>query len=366
MPGLRRPSPASDTRNPMSARSPIRRRLSLLAAATLLLAGALVWFWRVPMVGAPTIPASACQRLPLVDASTGKPIVGAEDLAYDPARRRVLVSAYDRLAAERGDPPGGGLYALPEATLGSATRLPPILLEKGVAPHGIDIADGKLAVVERRYAGDAPPQVSIGLYDLQANRLAAVVRDTRLCRANDLVLLPGPALEVTLDRGPCTQGKPSGDGRVAEIVWPDGPGARVDILEDDLRFPNGIAAVGSDIVVADTRAQALRMLGSTARRVLPGGPDNITRDSAGRLVVALHPSLLRFGLHRYGWPLGDHAPSRILRTDFRTGASELLFDDPDGTTWSGATVGLVIGSALLLGSVREQGLLVCPMPGGAA
>lgn len=350
--------------SPMSTRNPVQQRLSLLAAVALLLAGALVWLWHVPPLGAPLIPATACQRLPLVDATTGKPIVGAEDLAFDPARRRVLVSAYDRLAAERGAPPAGGLYALPLESLGSRTALAPILLGQGIVPHGIDIADGRLAAVERRYRGDGPPRVAIGLYDLSADRLLARLNDTRLCHANDLVLLPGPALEVTLDRGPC-EGS-SGDGKVAEIVWPDQSGPQVGFLGDDLRFPNGIAAVGSDIIVADTRAQALRMLGSAARRDLPGGPDNITRDSVGRLTVALHPSLMRFGLYRYGWPLGDHAPSRIVRTTFRTGASDLLFDDPGGAVWSGATVGLVVGQRLLIGSVREPGLLLCPMPGGAA
>lgn len=349
----------------MAARKPKPWHLATLAAL-LLLAGGTVWLWRTPALGQPLIPARACQRLPLVDASTGQPIIGAEDLAFDPARKRVLVSAYDRLAAERGDLPGGGLYALPLAGIGHDQAVRPVLLEARRVPHGIDVTDGQLAVVERTYKGEATPKVAIGLYDLASSKLRARLQDTRLCRANDLVLLPGPALLVTLDRGPCEGGKPAGDGRVAEIVWPDARGAQVNILDDTMQFPNGIAAVGSDIVIADTRAGALRLLGGKDRRDLPGGPDNLTRDSAGRLVVALHPSLLRFGLHRYGWPFGAHAPSRIIRTHFKTGATELLFDDPAGKTWSGATVGLIVGRHLLIGSVREQGLLHCPMPEAAA
>ncbi|MEO1001460.1 MAG: hypothetical protein AAFW69_12805, partial [Pseudomonadota bacterium] len=74
-----------------------------------------------------------------------------------------------------------------------------------------------------------------------------------------------------------------------------------------------------------------------------------------RLPVALHPSLSRLALHRFGWM--GRAPSRVVRVE--DGAVEVLFDDPRGRLYSAATVAAQQGDRLVIGSVTEDALLIC-------
>ena len=89
---------------------------------------------------------------------------------------------------------------------------------------------------------------------------------------------------------------------------------------------------------------------------VPGGPDNLNWDGLGGLIVALHPSLFRVGAYLYGY--NDTAPSRIVRVDLDRNL-EVLFDDPAGALFSGASVAVLSGGVLVAGSVRDAGLLVC-------
>lgn len=364
----------------LPARKPRWRGAALVAIVIGVFA--LGWSWRAPPAGRPAIAAASCHRLALVDATSGEDVLGAEDIALDRGRERLLVSAYDRLGAEAGRKARGGLYAVPlEALSRSAVRVTPIALGPGRVPHGISLGEvagaPTLAVIERRYHGGRPPLVALSLYRIQddgALALQATFRDSRLCSANDLALLPGPALAVSLDRGFCENGEPGGgDGLLVQVAWPDGARAMVAPLasKDTLVFPNGVAALPQDrIAVADTRGGAVWLVDRQGRSQpvklrTPGGPDNLTLEDAPsgepRLLAALHPSLMRIALHRYDWPLGRRAPSRIIRLNPADGRIELLFDDRDGTTWSGATVAVEANGWLVAGAIREPGLLACPL-----
>ena len=101
----------------------------------------------------------------------------------------------------------------------------------------------------------------------------------------------------------------------------------------------------------------LRIVALAAALVtLPGGPDNLTFDPFGNLIVALHPSLMRVAAYRHGYR--DNAPSRIVRVG-QDRQFEVLFDDPLGELFSGASVAVYSDGMLLAGSIRDQGVLLC-------
>ena len=162
------------------------------------------------------------------------------------------------------------------------------------------------------------------------------------------------AVRVTLDRGSCGVSwadlKPSSTtGRVISVDL--GGFAPPKIEETGLGFANGLAG----FYVAETRGARLRH--SLDLPIdLPGGPDNLNWDPFGGLIAALHPSLYRLAAYRYGYH--DTAPSRIVRVDLdRT--VEVLFDDPGGKLFSGASAAVLADGILAAGSIRDAGLLVC-------
>lgn len=177
------------------------------------------------------------------------------------------------------------------------------------------------------------------------------------CRANDLAFSDA-ALFVTLDRASCglslrDLAPGARTGRVLRID-PDGAAT---VALDDLAFPNGVAPWNGGLAIAETRADRLRADEDALE--LPGGPDNLTALADGRLLVALHPALLRLALRRAGLPLP--APSRIVAVA-PGGGVEALFDDPEGASFSGASVAVLADGKLIAGSAFDDGLLIC---GGA-
>lgn len=297
--------------------------------------------------------AADCRRIALTDPRTGAPVVGVEDLALAPDGDTVILSAHDRF-----DPAApGGLYALGLGLLGGDGPAALLRLDAPrdgdglFRPHGIaiDPESGALAVVNRPAPGRA--RVEVGSIGPTGWSPDWVVDAEGLCRANDLDF-DGGALFVTLDRADCATSlrdlSPwSRTGTVAQLT-PE----TVTVERRDLAFPNGL----SRGIVAETRAGMLTWPNGDAMAV-PGGPDNILPDGAGGLTVAVHPNLPRLFLTRQG--LFERAPSRIVRIAPGGGRPEILFDDPAGEVFSGATVGLLAGRRLLVGSATDEGLLLC-------
>ncbi|GMG81271.1 hypothetical protein LNKW23_04840 [Paralimibaculum aggregatum] len=164
------------------------------------------------------------------------------------------------------------------------------------------------------------------------------------------------------------------DGSAESNGGADGGGGGLARIAEGLVYPNGLAefpyAGAPHLAVAETRARRVTLLpaagpGGAADRQhidLPGAPDNLMPAPGGRVLAALHPSLLRLALYRFGWR--SRAPSRLVAIHPADGRVEMLYDDPSGRRFSAATVGHLTGAGILVaGSVRDAGLLVC---GGAA
>jgi hypothetical protein len=341
----------------------VSRKLQSLTLVIVVVSLPLFWLFRP--VGA--LPArfalEDCRRVALTDTGSGRPVVGVEDMVLLPDGDTLILSAMDRLAREwrPDEAPEGGLYevSLRRLAAGEVWAAPIVgsgAIEGGLFPHGIAVSDDgeRLAFINRRRDG------TVSIVGGTLRRGAFSVRTARsdplFCRANDLAFFGdgAMALRVTLDRGDCglswTDLKPgSTSGRVVSVNL--GGLAPPKVEQTGLAFANGIAG----LYVAETRGWRLHH--RLDRPVdLPGGPDNLNWDGLGGLVAALHPSLFRLAAYRYGYH--DTAPSRIVRVDLDRNV-EVLFDDPAGEVFSGASVAVLAGGVLVAGSMRDAGLLVC-------
>lgn len=353
----------------------MRRRLALVFAAAFLSACG-----RSVEPGAPRYETRDCRRVDLVDVETGRPVVGAEDLRVDPPRGRLVVSAYDRRAAEgaaktgAASVPEGGLYAVDLAALKTAGRVDakPLVeraaLAGGLRPHGlfVDPADGRIAFVNRSYMREGgrwrlAPEIVV------ADAAGRVAEETPARCAANAVVLGAAGVLTSFDHRSCgwRAGFEDvfGGGRTG-VAGADG-GTRF----ARARFANGLAETGDGgLALAATRERAVLLLApggdgtfTESRKIrTPGGPDNVTVNEQGALVVAVHPSLWRLALQR---KLGiGRAPSRIVEIDAVTGKTRLLFDDRRGALLAGATGAVEHEGMLYAGSAVDRGLLVCEGP----
>jgi arylesterase/paraoxonase len=322
----------------------------------------------VPAAGPARFAPAACGVVRVVDSETGTALAGIEDVALH--RGRLILSAHDRLAERRAKAgealPEGGLWTIPmDALLAGETRADRLLPEGtagGLRPHGISVADDRLAVVNRPMRkGDRPAILEFDLGESEA-RLVAVHRVQG--RALDPCGLNGVAFRADailatlhLERCPSSLlgqlAVAADSGRLISIA-----NDRTTVLAEGLHFANGIEVLeGGVVAVAETRASRVRLSNRDEPLALPGGPDNLTLAADGRLVAAVFPSLWRTGLHLFGWRAT--APARVVALDPETGAVELLFDDPQGELLPGISVGLLVNGALVGGAVRAEGLLLC-------
>lgn len=328
-------------------------RAALVATLALLLTG--VWLLRPPDRLEAYFSTEDCRKLALNDATTGRAIVGIEDLALAEGGRRLLLSAHDRLDERL---PDGGLYrmdifqAMGVEALALRSLVDRDARTKPFRPHGISLSpDGRtLAVINRPDSVNA--EIEIGTLNADGWVVDTRLIGNSLCRANDVHIGRGDAVHVTFDRidcGPSWRDLLPGatTGRVAAV---DQTG--VTDLRVGLSFANGL----NEEFVAETRASRLSRIDGTAIS-LPGGPDNISVTENGSVVVALHPTLPQLWLYIQGWL--DRAPTRIVRVEPVNGDVEVLFDDPAGVMFAGATSAIMTEGRMIAGSVRDAGLLIC-------
>ncbi len=354
------------------------------AALGILLVGGAIYgaVWLLPETVLPArYVATDCRRVDLVGPAG--PILGAEDIVLSADGKMLYVSAYDRLAyeaaIETGEvPPEGGIYAIPVShldrigTVDARYAIDPLRIPGGVRPHGIDLRRGRMVVVNRGFTrqGNAFTELLV-LAETPGSTTGELsftrrIRHSALCAAND-VALARRSVHITLDRGTCPEwsaGERLGVTFAGSLIrMPIDTEAAPDVLAERLAFPNGVVILESGpvrgAVVAETRRRRLIFADADTweELPLPGGPDNISIDEEGMLVVAVHPNLTKLALYRYGYT--SQAATRILRINPVNGEIEVLFDDPSGDVFSAATSAVLTGRTLVAGSVRDHGLLIC-------
>ena len=336
-------------------------------------------------IGEPEYRDDQCRRIALMDSATGDIIRGAEDFAVDPAQRMLFISAYDRRAAEKAARkkaariPGGGLYALPLSRLFEEETL---LLEVapmagaadikgGLRPHGLayDARNKELVFINRAYhridrAWEMVPRLERISAAARPEADAAYAGKTSPapCAAND-VLTTERQTFTSFDHGACDWR--AGFEAVFNLKRSGLAINGVGRVYEAAGFANGLTRkANGEIVMAATRENALVFLNEfsggveeIARVKTPGGPDNLSISYDGAVVAATHASLWRLALNR---KLGiGKAPSRIVKTDPQSGGVNLLFDDASGALFSAATVAVETPDGLVVGSVTDEGVLVC-------
>ena len=329
--------------------------------------------------GDPLYALSQCRRVTLIDAASGKAVVGAEDLAYDAAARRILISAYDRRAVERqarrraSDIEQGGIYAASIDALKGATdalTLSSIVSRETVAgglrPHGVSFDSDRreIAFINRSYQRiDGDWRMTPRIERAGADGAALIGDGGRpRCSANDLATI-GEETFVSFDHAACGWRGGLEDilaSRASGLDSADG----VDLFEG-ARHANGVVATNDrQLALAATRDKSVMILdrnssGFSVDRTfeVPGAPDNLTIGADGAIVAALHPSLLAIGAERrLGW---GRSGSRVVSIDPGSGAVGLLFDDPKAALLSAASAAIEADGVLVIGSALDRGLVVC-------
>lgn len=348
---------------------------------------------------------------------------GPEDMTFDREAGVVYISASPRqqraeAARARADVlPQGGIYVLRIEDLDrwSGKSLPVRNISRAYSatsdfnPHGISLLidpesrartlfvvnhpnvwtldggwkDAETTVV-RFAVGAAPNQ-------LLQPVLPPVGMGKEACGVNDVVAIDQSRFLVTDSSRDCTllqqlRGLVTGE-RSGSILAAD-HGIVSPLLPRAFLFANGITIRPSDgvlgsrqLFVSDSRAGEVHRYRLATEGALTleddgvvlteaGLVDNLEWDDDARLIVTTHPSMLRFVLYG-GCRLSGSAclvqrsPSAVLRVASTPPAiaandADLLFHDGGGLL-SGASVAVVAGNRLLIGSVFDSRLVVCDL-----
>jgi len=150
---------------------------------------------------------------------------------------------------------------------------------------------------------------------------------------------------------------------VVGLIRPDGTH---EVIADGLAYPNGIFVNGKDLYVATAQGNILYkyqlndqgtvVKGSKTEAAEITGGDNITM-SGDDLIIANHPSLVRFVLHsRYGWK----SPSSVYKYNTKSGESKQIFG-PSAEYINASSTGLIYEDHLYISQVFEGFILKVPL-----
>lgn len=303
-------------------------------------------------------------------------LVGVEDMAVHDNRGEVWMSSMDRRAKadeEAADERGRILLFDPANPLDAASwRDRTGGVPANLQPLGISVVQSGTT---RRLFVINETDPSVLIYEIGPDdrlTLLKTLTDYRLTSPNNIVATGPDSFYVTND---VPAGRHSLQARLDFLTKaPSGlilyfDGQSWSNAADGLRFPNGLALSedGRRLYVAELSARNLKVFDRAPSTgvILPADdiplslfPDNLTLHQ-DRLLVSGHPSPVTFS--RYARKPDVASPSQVIamRAD-SVGVSgmETLFTD-DGTSLSGSSVAVEVGTNRLIGSYADNKILLC-------
>ncbi len=355
----------------------MRQKFKHVSLLLLLSLGALVGGIKTYQNGAPSYPQLSCERLEL--KHDNQPIIGAEDMAYDPQSGFIYISAY-----ERREKRAGGIYRFHNETPQNIEKVTSIVVDY---PHGLTLqrsgSDLTLSLIARDLSNPKIMAASLRRFtskeEGEFSEIMPAITDSSLCAANNLITLHNTEFGktefdetglhqtnlgylVTQDHQSCSlaqQGRENIFNPKSGSLTYFGPKKESPALKD-LYFANGITANNRNIFVAETRAKQISIyqndgaLSPSHTVKLPGGPDNLTLNEAGEIIAALHPNLIGFAAYRAGW--GPRVKSRFA---IMSAQQSLTTYDVGADILSGATVALQVKDDIYLGAAYDAGIARC-------
>ena len=300
-----------------------------------------------------------------------KGMIGAEDIAIDPASGLALVSSDDRRKTRAGKPVRGAIYQLDfQAKPARIRNLSEASAPADFHPHGIslftDPGDSSkwLFVVNHTQAG---PRVERFQYQGDTALIhVGSIQHEAIKSPNDLVADSRNSFYFTNDHD--AEGGVStwkdflviGTGQVGYY-----DGKKAEILTKGIRYANGInlSPDGKRLYVAACTDRSVLVFQRSPfqqiQKIKCGtAVDNLEWDEDGNLWAGAHPKMLAFLGHAQD--SGKRSPSQVLRIDLsnpqvpRVETRYLNLGDP----LSGSSVAAFYKGTLLVGGVFDDGVLL--------
>ncbi len=304
---------------------------------------------------------------------TVKVFPGTEDVTVDTQSGIAFISADDRRASAAGAPVQGGIYALRLDGTDRVSKVSPDSFGE-FHPHGLSLwraPDGKKRLFVINHTANEGDKVE--LFDVGFGGAlfhVGTVQFDAMTSANDVLGVGPRSFYVTNDHG-------FNDGSMAlvesylalplaSLAYYDGQSGRV--VARGLSYANGVnmSADGSEVYVAGLISRDVTVFdrdagtGSLTRvksiRVNTA-PDNIEIASDGALWIGGHPKV--FDFLKYAKDPAAISPSQVIRVNPQSGVADDVFLDAGGTI-NGSSVGAVSEDALIVGSVFDDHVVVCP------
>lgn len=297
---------------------------------------------------------------------------GTEDVTIDPESNLAYLSADDRRAAFAGKPVQGGIYVFDVDNPGVVTKVSSDDFGP-FHPHGISLWRGqgqkRLFVINHAPEGEKVEIFDVGVQGALTH-LESVSFEA-MHSPNDVLGVGPRQFYATNDRGYDTGVMSTLEAWFAlpfsSLVYFDGEkGAKV---VEGLVYANGVNQTldGKALYVAEflkrrinvfTRDPETGALTLKKRLKVKTNPDNIEVARDGGVWVGGHPRVFDFLKHVRD---PKHpAPSQIVRVYPHTGENKVFFVDTKGRL-NASSVGAIWDETLIVGSVFDDRVMVCPM-----